>query len=315
MSSVIETALFIFGLIACGYVAGATGYLKVEIGDGLSAFAVGVALPLLLFRTLTEAEFAGLPWGLWIAYFSGAVVSWTCGHLVVTRIFGRESQAGVVGGVSAAFSNLVLLGSPFVLGVFGQPGFELLSLLISIHLPIMLMASMVLFQIYGRQKGGRFEPLAFAGYFFRQLLRNPLVIGIIGGLVWRATGLSLPGFAARLVDAFATIAGPVALFAMGLGLKKFGISGNVRPAILLTLLKLMVMPAVALAAATLLGLPPLTAQVAVIAAGLPAGVNSYLIAVQFGTGQALASNQMTISTAAAVASTAFWLAVLHLLYT
>ena len=124
----------------------------------------------------------------------------------------------------------------------------------------------------------------------------------------------MPGFAARLVDAFATIAGPVALFAMGLGLKKFGISGNVRPAILLTLLKLMVMPAVALAAATLLGLPPLTAQVAVIAAGLPAGVNSYLIAVQFGTGQALASNQITIATACAVVTTAVWLSIAGMVF-
>ncbi len=60
------------------------------------------------------------------------------------------------------------------------------------------------------------------------------------------------------------------------------------------------MPAVALGAALLLDLPPMTAKVAVAAAALPSGVNSYLLAVQFGTGQALASNQMTIATACAV---------------
>ena len=48
---------------------------------------------------------------------------------------------------------------------------------------------------------------------------------------------------------------------------------------------------------------------AVAAAALPSGINSYLIAVQFGTGQALASNQMTIATACAVVTTAFWLSV------
>ncbi|TIU23951.1 MAG: AEC family transporter, partial [Mesorhizobium sp.] len=42
---------------------------------------------------------------------------------------------------------------------------------------------------------------------------------------------------------------------------------------------------------------------------LPSGVNSYLIAVQFNTGQALASNQMTIATASAVLTTSFWLTV------
>ena len=113
----------------------------------------------------------------------------------------------------------------------------------------------------------------------------------------------------RFVDALASIAAPLALFAMGLGLKKFGISGNVLPALVLSGLKLMLMPAAALAFAWLFGLPPLTAKVAVAAAALPSGVNSYLIAMQFGTGQALASNQMTIATALAVVTTAFWLTI------
>jgi len=73
--------------------------------------------------------------------------------------------------------------------------------------------------------------------------------------------------------------------------------------------KLFLMPAVALGLAWAVGLPPLTAQVTVAAAALPSGVNSYLIAAQFGTGQALASNQMTIATALAALTTAFWLSV------
>ena len=84
-----------------------------------------------------------------------------------------------------------------------------------------------------------------------------------------------------------------------------------RPALVLSTIKLMLMPAAALAAAWLFGLPPLTAQVVVIAAGLPSGVNSYLIAMQFNTGQALASNQMTIATAGAAVTTSFGVAVLH----
>ena len=50
-----------------------------------------------------------------------------------------------------------------------------------------------------------------------------------------------------------------------------------------------------------LALPWRTATIvmAVMVAAMPSGVNSYLIAVQFNTGQALASNQMTIATACA----------------
>jgi predicted permease len=306
---VFETVLFVFGLVALGYLAGLTGYLRTEVGDALSEFAVGVALPLLLFHTMVGADFHGsAPWSLWATYFSAVTVAWTAGHLVTTRIFGRDAQAGVVGGVATAFSNLLLLGVPFMLGVFGREGFEILSLIIAVHLPVMMVASIVLFGIFGRD-GGVIDALEVIRRFLRRIIKNPLVVGILLGLAWRLTGLPLPSLAARLVDALAGIAGPLALFAMGLGLRKFGISGHVMPAIALSALKLFLMPAVALGAALLLGLPPLAAKVAVAAAALPSGVNSYLIATQFGTGQALASNQMTISTACAVATTAFWLTV------
>lgn len=315
MSSLVETVLFVFGLVALGYVSGATGYLKVEIGDALSRFAVGVALPLLLFRTMVQAEFHGAaPWGLWGTYFVAVAVAWTSGHLVTTRIFGRDGQAGVVGGVATSFSNLLLLGAPFSQGVYGQPGFEILSLLIAVHLPIMLMASIILFEVLGPKQEEKLHPLGILRDFLRKLIVNPLVIGILCGAAWRVTGLPLPGLGARLVDALANIAGTIALFAMGLSLLRFGLTGNIRPALVLSTLKLMLMPAVALGVAYLFGLPPLTAQVAVAAAALPSGVNSYLIATQFGTGQALASNQMTIATAFAVVTTAFWVTVAHAVF-
>ncbi|MDP3895832.1 MAG: AEC family transporter [Mesorhizobium sp.] len=315
MSPLAETILFVFGLVAAGYVSGLTGYLRTETGDAVAEFAVGVALPLLLFRTMVGADFHGAaPWALWASYFSAILIVWTVGHLVTTRIFGRDARAGVVGGVTSSFSNLVLLGIPFMLGVFGQQGFEVLSLLVSVHLPIMIAASILLFEWASRgEEGGKSLP-ELGRIFLRRLFTNPLIIGILCGLLFRATGLPMPALAGRLIDALANVAGPIALFAMGLGLRKFGISGNVRAGIALAALKLFLMPAIVLGMAWLFGLPPLTAKVAVAAAALPAGVNSYLIATQFGTGQALASNAMTIGTAAAVLSTTLWLALAQMVF-
>lgn len=314
MSPLVETILFVFSLVALGYISGVSGYLRSEAGEAIAAFAVNVALPLLLFRTMLRADFhGGAPWGFWGVYFSAVIVTWTTGHLITTRIFGRDSQAGVVGGVSSAFSNIVLLGVPFILGMFGQSGFEILSLLISVHLPTMIMASMILFEIFGPQGKG-FQPLRILKLFLSRMARNPLIIGILSGLLWRATGAPMPALPARLIDALADTAGPVALFAMGLSLSRFGISGNLKPALVLSAVKLMLMPAVALALAWAIGLPPLTAKVAVAAAALPSGVNSYLIATQFGTGQALATNQMTIATASAVVTTALWLSLSQMVF-
>lgn len=310
MTPLTETVLFVFSLVALGYFAGLTGYLKPVSGEGISEFAVNVAMPLLLFQTMVQSDFHGVaPWSLWSAYFAAVAITWSAGHLVMTRLFGRDARAGIVGGVSSAYSNVVLLGAPFILGIFGTSGFEVLSLLVSIHLPVMMMASIVLFEMFGRHGEESVHPLRVIRNFLRRLFVNPLIIGILAGLAWRFTGAPLPPLIERLVDALADTAGPVALFAMGLSLRRFGISGNVRPALALSALKLFLMPALVLLAVWLLGLPPLTAKVAVVVAALPSGINSYLIAVQFNTGQALASNQMTIATASAVLTTSFWLTV------
>ncbi len=319
MSPLAETILFIFGMVAVGYGVGWSGALKSNAGDALSDFVFMVAVPLLLFRTMAQVEFGGsLPWFLWFTYFGAIAVTWTASHVAIRSIFTRDTRAGVVAGLSASFSNLVLLGIPFMLGVLGQDGFAILSLLIAVHLPTMMAVSIVLYEWALRQDSTdvsqSVQPVELLKVFVNRLVSNPLIVGILAGVVWGQTGLELPGLLVRMVDALAGVAGPVALFAMGLGLRKFGISGNVRPALVVSTLKLFLMPATALLLALLFELPPLTAKVVVAAASLPSGINPYLVATKFGTGQALASNAMTTATAVAVVTTTFWLFVANIVF-
>ena len=200
MSPVTETVLFVFGLVALGYCAGWSGYLKTQTGDGLAEFAVGVAMPLLLFRTMISADFHGAARG--DAGLFGGGHRLGGGKLRYAQLFGRDSAAGVVGGVATAFSNLVLLGIPFTLGVFGQEGVDVLSLLISVHLPTMMMASIIMFELFGRSDREPRPVLTLAADFARKIAVNPLIAGILAGLAWRVTGLPLPSLALRFVDAW-----------------------------------------------------------------------------------------------------------------
>ncbi|YBV97196.1 AEC family transporter [Phyllobacteriaceae bacterium JZ32] len=307
------TIFIIFSIIFIGYAAARLRILSEAAGDGLSEFVFVVSTPLLLFRTMVSADFHGsAPWALWTAYFAGVIGAWLISHGAIRTVFGRDRRAGVVAGVSGAFSNLVFLGVPLMLGVFGQEGVEIISLIISIHLPLMMAASIALNEWAMRRDGVQTGETSLAGTlkaFLRSLLHNPLIIGILAGWAWRLTGLAMPELASTLINTLAGVAGPVALFAMGMGLKKFGISGNVRAASLTATVKLMLMPAVVLAVAWALQLPPLTAKVAVTAAALPSGINSYLIATRFGTGQALASTSMVIATGISALTLGLWIAI------
>ncbi len=313
MPAFVETIIVVFALIAIGYGAAATRLVRPTTGDGLSDFVFTIAVPLLLFRTIATASFDhGLPFLMWCAYFASVIVTWTTAHLVMSSVFGRDARAGVVSGVTAGFSNLVLLGVPFVTGIFGEPGLAVLSQLVSVHLPLMMIASILLFDWAMRKDGESVQRAgvsAMVKSFLRQLLSNPLIIGIFAGLATRASGIEIPGVIDRVIATLASVAGPVALFAIGVSLKGYGIGGQIPQSLVVVGLKLVLMPGVMLIMALLTGLPELPAKVMVAAASLPAGVNSWLIASRFGTGQRLASTAMTIGTALAALTTGVWLVI------
>ena len=231
----IQTIIVVFGVIAIAYAAAHFKLLDERVGDGLSDFVFVIAAPLLLFRTMVTADFHGTaPWSLWTTYFIGVIVAWAASDLAIKLFFRRDNRAGVVAGVSGAFSNLVFLGMPLMLGVFGQNGFAILSLIVAVHMPVMMAASITLHELAMRRDGvfkGESHWIAVIGSFFNSLLRNPFVLGILAGWIWRLLGLRMPDAADALIETLSGVAGPVALFAMGMGLKKFGISGNMAAAV------------------------------------------------------------------------------------
>ena len=312
MSALTETTIFIFGIVLLGYLAAWSGLLRGH-GEQLAEFATNVAVPALLFRTMITADFsAATPWSLWLTYFTAAATSWALGQIIAIFLLGRDSKGGVIAGITAGFSNLVLLGLPLVLAIFGQEGVSVLGLIVTIHLPAMLAVSIVMFGLAGGENAPR--GTAAVREFAVTLATNAMIVGILLGLAWRLTGLEMPALPMRVIDTFAGVAGTLALFAMGMGLGRFSLRANLPQALIMASLKLIVMPLVALGMAILLDLPPLAAKVAVVTAGLPTGVNPYLVAVRFGTGQGLASNSLTVGTLAAAITTMVWLEVVDAVF-
>ena len=128
----------VFLLIGIGYCLARFRILNQDIGDALGQFVFIVALPVLVFRSLISADLSGgLPLSLWASYFLGVAVAWVLGTLVIRKGFRREARAGAIGGISASYANLLLVGMPVVSAVYGQEGLIPVLLIISIHLATM----------------------------------------------------------------------------------------------------------------------------------------------------------------------------------
>ncbi|MEO8667823.1 MAG: AEC family transporter [Bauldia sp.] len=314
MNQAIDIVLPVFGLIGIGYAA-AWGRILPEGGDqALADFCYNIAIPLLIFKVVATADFSGgSPWALWAAYYFAFAVMWTAGTFLVRRLFRRDARAGLVAGVSSSYGNVLLVGVPLILSAYGDQGTAAITLLIAIHLPIMMGVSAVLIEraliVDGLSDGTHVRAIAMS--VARSLLLNPVILGLFAGILWRLTGLGISGPGGTVVDRLGNVAATVALVSVGMNLRKYGIHGNVRAALIVGSLKLIVMPAlVLLLVVYVVALPPVWAKAIVLAAACPTGVNAYVVASRFRTGEALSSNAITLTTALAVLTVALWLHVL-----
>ena len=162
----------VFGLIGVGYGARALGAVSDRAGEGVSEFVFTLAVPCLIFRTLSRAELPAVqPWGYWIAYFVGVAVVWAVAMIVATRVFGVGANAAVVAGFTAGQSNTVFVGVPMILKAYGDEGAVPLFLLIAIHLPVVILAATLMVE------GRNVSPSTLV----RRVLVNPIIVAILVG--------------------------------------------------------------------------------------------------------------------------------------
>lgn len=300
----------VFLLIGFGYVLAKAKFLSHSVGTALVDFVYVVALPVLVFRTLITADLSGgLPWGLWASYFLGVACVWILGTVVIRKGFGRDARAGAIGAISSAFANTILVGMPLVSAVYGEDGLVPILLIISIHLPVLTVAMAIIMERAAAHDTGTESPpvSTMIKNAAANLIRNPLAIIIVSAFCWRATGLQLPALASDLLNRIGAAALPLALISLGMSLVQYGMRGNILPGLMLSVIKIFVMPAIVFTLAHFVfGLPPLWVAVATLTAACPTGINAYVFANKYGTGHAMSANAITVTTGLAVLTTSLW---------
>jgi malonate transporter and related proteins len=292
----------IFGLIALGLAARRFRILDDQMGESLSKFVFTLAVPALLFSTLARSEMPTVqPWGYWFSYFAGLALVWLVAGLVSRHLAGATRTGSVVAGFTAAQGNLVLVGVPLVLSAYGEAAATPLFLLIGVHLPITMTVATLLVE-------GRDASLTKIAL---KLARHPIILAIAAGWAALMSGLFLPEPVWTMLGMLGGAAVPGALVATGVALHRYGLSAGWEMPALISLLKLVVHPAIVYVLAYhVIAMPPLWAATAVLLAACPTGINAYLLAQNYKQGTALASGSVFLTTVLALATTIFWLAIL-----
>jgi len=160
---------------------------------------------------------------------------------------------------------------------------------------------------------GSFTPRGLAKMIV-SVVTTPLVAAIILGTAFGFSGLTMPAPIEAGLSFLGTIAGPSALLILGIGLAQYGLRASWHQSLVISALKLVVLPLVVWGLAIALRLPPIESRAIVLLASMSIGANVYVMSVQFDTMQGPIASSLVLSTLFAAVTTPVFLAATAAFY-
>ena len=262
----------------------------------LNRLGFWLLLPTLLFCTILQAPRAaggdGLRVGLLLCACSVAVTvaAWLAARAM--RLPGPSTRALMQ---AAMRGNLAYTALPVILYAFGahSRAAAVATFALAPAIPFYnVWAVLILTADPASGAAGRRARLRAA----LAVLRNPLIIGCLLGILALKSGTRLPQGLFNALNALGQAALPCALLALGASLTPARMRASFGPALAGTALKLLAMPAIGYAAARAAGFSGELLVVALLFLASPCAVTSYVMADQMGADKELAGSAVALST-------------------
>lgn len=285
----------VFGIGLLGYIATRTGYFSVQSGEGLARFVFDFAIPALLLRTFANAELSGdLPLDLIGAYYLPVAILYLVGMVIGRRIFLRNFGGQIITAFSFCYGNAVMLGLPLVLLTVGDKQALPYFILLSLHALSIFTVTTVLLEI-SRHRDASLQKMI--GKIFFGLLKNPILLGIVGGIVLNRLHMPLSGPLDTAIVFLQNSVAACSLFALGAAMTKYSFVGQLKQSLVVVVAKNLALPVmVYISCNSVFALSAHWTFVAVLMASQPIGIAAYLFAERYNTAQALASTSVFLST-------------------
>lgn len=311
MFDILNVILPIFALLALGYGAVRLRLFPKEGVRGLIVFVNNFAAPCLLFRAMLTTDFSTtFNWGVIVPFYVGGVAVFVIGIVLSAKFFRDKPGEAVASGFSAMFTNTVLVGIPVVQRAYGDEALATAFSIIAFHAPVLITAGMLTMELLRRDGAPLLKTLGVA---LMRIVANPLLWGIALGAAANLMHVKLIEPAEAFFTMMAAAVTPAALFGLGGALNDYKLSDSWGQSLTLSLLKLIVQPAIAwVIMVPILHIDHDLARYGVLLAAMPAGINVYVFATYYNRSVHIAANTILISTVLSVLTVSGWLYLLGL---
>ena len=187
-------------------------------------------------------------------------------------------------------SNYVLMGIPLVGNIFGDAALAVPTMMIAVIVPLYNVLGVLVLETF---RGGRFDLLPI----LRGVLLNPMIMGAIAGALCRLVELPIPVPVLKPVAQIAAATTPVALIILGASFRGGSFHAHVRQLLFTVASRLIVVPAIALSTAIVLGFRDVELVTLIAIFATPCAVAGFAMAQQMQADAELAGNCVVYSSA------------------
>lgn len=285
-----------FLLIVCGFVVCRYTPLNRSVWESAEKLVYFLLFPVLLFTSIVRSplrpgETAMLAAGGLLTVAVGIVLAYAL------RLWpGVDSRLHASGAQTAfRFNSYVALALAERLA--GPPGVAWMALLVAVAVPVCNIAAVYPLARHGGQHYGR------------ELIRNPLIVSTVAGLVANLAGLTLPDTVGVVLQRIGNAALPLGLMAVGAGLQLGGLAAAPWLATGFLAIRHAVLPTAGFLLGLAFALPAGERTVLLAFAAMPTASSAYVLAIRMGGDGPFTAGLVTMSTLLGMLTVPAWLAV------
>lgn len=297
----------VFLLMLLGYVFRKVGVMDLGFADKMNRFVFLALLPVLLFKELSLSDFSAI-WDLkyllfcfFATFFSIMIMCVTSAFLRDELIRGEFIQAGFR-------SSAALLAYAFVQNVYGEA--KIVALMVIGAVPLYNVASVVILMLL-RPKQGRLNRVVLKNTL-KGVIKNPLILGILAGMIWALLKIPQPVIMKKSISTFSAAATPLGLLALGASFDVKEVFSKIRPVLVSSSFKLIILTAIFLPIAIKFGFRDEKLVAVLGMLGSPTTPTSFTMAKGMGHNGALTSGTVMVTTIVSIFTLTGWLYILKI---
>ena len=284
--------LIVLGLVLCRFTP-----LNRGVWDAVERLVYYLLFPVLLFNSILKSPINPMQTLSLAAASVGTVACGIALAFAIGRWPGVDARLHASGAQTAfRFNSFIALALAERIG--GPGGLAWMALCIALCVPLCNIAAVWPLARHGGHSYGR------------ELLRNPLIVSTLAGLIANLIGLRFPDAMATTLQRIGLAALPLGLMGAGAGLRLVGLKDSPRLATAFMTIRHAILPAIAIALTAALMLPAEQRAIVVLFASLPTASSAYVLAARMGGDGAYVAGLVTLSTLLGMLSIPLWLAVI-----